>query len=1810
MAAARDHGDIAGLMPGVKDTDIFCLQELVATSATNHSVEDAFSVATGLGWKLHHNHFNVQKKGGGAAILTSQRLRHSKRRQYLEPDPDDEHSQHLDVVVASVGMMADDDSNTQLLVASIYRSPGNYRNVTPLCALIKRLEEAARRSFAGLVICGDFNLHLRSIGNAHLKRTAKMNEACKQIEEVMKACRLGALNQYGAVTRFEKGKQSSSLDVSITSLPATASTERASKETRIDTTAFRDSWTTLPAVPGLDHLPISMELLLPNHLTPAPAAPPSGSKPKCKICWGRGAEHAESLRKIRRLLERHGLEQNSAPKLERGLLEEEKPVFVKAVTTALQEHLSNPSSRAGAFDSSTKHLPHEPWTMQVSEGMAQLANCLTKAMETVIAARARAHPSGRAGSGTQSQAPRRTQSHKDNAERICFCPTPATRRHAGPGMAGRERFRFWTKDCAETKRKWNRAKRNVNAATARRAGPSTLAHLRVDAHKKRVAHRRAATDAKRCFWGIKEGKLDRFTSTKELHKLLDLLGGEWTTEDQAQDALVGACEKRGGVKMTAKDGTEVTARSAGPQAADLLTKHFKQTTERMTDEEAIAITERVVRRRQEENRRLPDRFPHAKDLLNHVKRHLIETDEWLANRQAKGGSLEQTTPEAAPALPPANSKHCGRAFSIAEVAACKHKRKGKATWHEKITTEMMDAAGPLWDQCFATMLNLTLLTGAWPLWFKDARMRHLIKPKAKTYSSAVDAKHTRPISIIPAMAKRADAMMYKRTEYMTEAKDEGTELGDTQFGFRPQRGCVDNLFAHLQEVKSHWRRGWFCVEVCRDGVKAYDKVHHASLLRKLSEKHNVKGPLLRMIAGFLRNRTAHTLLGESVGDTFDLDGGVPQGACASPGLYIVDVDEQARLCDKAKSPLLGTPVGKARVSYYADDARIYIALPGPKAKGSDDWKADCTQALSLFQDLLDESTILAAMSRQAFSPDPSKLQSIAYIPDGWGKECRKEILEALPILFVQDQRVEIDCEPIKALGLKLDSGLTFEKHITAKVGMAHQRLDVMERLNSEPWYTDVHTMVKRVYSPWVASLWEYASPCWGSASPHLLKRIDAAERRAMAICLKIPSAKAIARLVLLREAKCDSAQQRRLVAAAMHWHKINSSRPDSQAGRMLREWKDSSDDWRAEVEEAKAMSAWVDVQTEKVLGGARQKRGALKQAEAARPLITPLAFCAAAAETLQMTKEQVGLIEPFGLEDGLQRQCPFSSDPCGGYAMPLPLLQTPITTESMIAHAWDLLFPRGRENHDYDKPILGSASERDEEQKRRANAYALALSTCATAQAQRHPSSVVCATDGACQTSYGPSVLAEHRHEIQGLWRRQGGGGGAAIANGRDTLLAAFHTKHGQVSDSAADEMAGMHALMMALVAAYLGPEVATSIDQRRQSTGAIRGLKWQTDDHLPPRCLSIERGETTIIITCDNQDVARAGRTESLTAAPHKGGTARAPGYATHNEIVEAKRALTKAGASVQIVWVPGHTDTCKLNIEADEQADEAAVTSANTSQGGDALTSARPMLRNHMRRRARQLLNNSWYHWYKEQQTSPWGPRRAAGHTYLEQCVLWVGNTVNWLDKEEDRQNNARDRPRWLAVPEQIIMASNRFNAAKAIIRARLNMPTRNVVDARMAKVAHPQCPWCHKHADSARHRFECGSLQPSREALADKMWQAVAPSADTVQKQRSGTREWKWNAGQVLRANFTWDVLVKGSYKGGMFYNLERFTAPPKETRQALAGILHDFLEATRFFNRVFGWQADRTKAVEVAHSAHIKEREAAYDAHSEPVAIKDN
>jgi hypothetical protein len=915
-------------MEGMQGVNIFCFQELSAQGNANCNVEDAFSVATGSGWTLHFNHRNGDKKGGGVAIVTSLAFPHSSRESLLEPGVD-EGCEHLDIVVVSVSTAKNSGKARQMLVASIYRAPGKEAvNVPPLCKWLKKIKRIADASFGGLYVCGDINLHLPTAGNDLTHCSKQMRSACQKFEGTMFNSGLRLLNVYGTMTRFEDGKRASAIDVTI-----------VGDGGDINHLTFKDSWKTLPPIQGLDHVAAVTELSWPFCSTAK--AGPLPPKPPCKSCDGQGAAYAKSRAKIHNLLNRHGLLTNTLPRLDRELREEERPVFAEATSAIMRGHLSNMSKRAAAFDYRSKNFPNAPWTLTIATGMADLANALTTALESVVGAR----PNDAGGKTGNRRQPRSRGQGGGNRNELaasaflCNCPTPKDEQ---PSQSRRQgRFTFWTKACAETKRMWNRANRIFRAAKARHAGPITWSALRVEIYRTRTAHRAALAEAKRKFWGIKQGKLDRFTSTKELHELLDLLQGKWTDSAQRrerQDALSKACAKRGGVCMTDKKGSKISAGGGGLESANLLTRHFAQTTEPMTNREALAITDRIISRRSKESR------PAIANLRSTVQHHLEETTAWLQSREMEGQALATTSPEEVMPLPPQDVLNCGKAFSVAEVTACKHKRKGKATWHDKITTEMMDAAGPLWDECYATMLNLILLTGEWPVWFKDARMRHLLKPKANSYHSEVDAKHTRPISILPALAKRADTIMYKRTEYKTEAKDEGTEVGDKQFGFRPQRGCTDNLFSHLQEVKARWRSGWFCVEVCRDGVKAYDKVDHASLLRKLHDKHGITGPLLRMIAGFLRNRTAHTLLGGELGDTHHLGVGVPQGACASPGLYIVDVDEQARLCDNPTTPLFGTKVGDAKVAYYADDGRLFTFLPGPES-GAHDWKRQCVAGL-------------------------------------------------------------------------------------------------------------------------------------------------------------------------------------------------------------------------------------------------------------------------------------------------------------------------------------------------------------------------------------------------------------------------------------------------------------------------------------------------------------------------------------------------------------------------------------------------------------------------------------------------------------------------------------------------------------------------------------------------------------------------------------------------------------------------------------------------------------------------------------------------
>jgi hypothetical protein len=560
------------------------------------------------------------------------------------------------------------------------------------------------------------------------------------------------------------------------------------------------------------------------------------------------------------------------------------------------------------------------------------------------------------------------------------------------------------------------------------------------------------------------------------------------------------------------------------------------------------------------------------------------------------------------------------------------------------------------------------------------------------------------------------------------------------------------------------------------------------------------------------------------------------------------------------------------------------------------------------------------------------------------------------------------------------------------------------------------------------------------------------------------------------------------------------------------------------------------------------------------------------------------MTEPYGLEAEEQRICPWDrSNPTTGITKAAQRLEEPVTTTTLRNRPWRQLFPRGTEGYDYDKPVLGSAGERDTVQKQLAAEYARAKASSAMTHVVRHQSSVVCATDGAYQTSFGPSVLTRSRYGISRLWTRHGGGSGHVIAGARDKILALWSTQHGRISDSATDEMGGMHSVLAALVAGYLGPTVAQRIDKLGIATGetGVQGgepaLRWETPDAKSPVHLSIEKGVTDIIVFCDNQDVVRATRTGALKAQPHKGGIARGEGYAMHNQIMKYKEALQTAGASVHICWMPGHTPSCWLNDTADHLADGAAVLAAGDGRGKRSIPTTLRMHKNHARRKVTLLLRNSWFHWDKEETARG---RTPSGHVYLRDTVLWRGYTRDRTLPERLQGLMAEERDRWLALPKEIVYPTHSFQAARAITCMRHGFPTANRMMATRAGVPKGDevpCPGCTGMSDTPQHRFVCESFQSHRDALVEELREATWRNSEGQVDGRT--------AKEVMQKCWTWDLLVKGDYREASLTDVQRHTAPPVETRQAIANVCHKFLTATHFYRRVYSKQGDVSREVKV-------------------------
>ena len=233
---------------------------------------------------------------------------------------------------------------------------------------------------------------------------------------------------------------------------------------------------------------------------------------------------------------------------------------------------------------------------------------------------------------------------------------------------------------------------------------------------------------------------------------------------------------------------------------------------------------------------------------------------------------------------------------------------GKAGGVCDIRGEMLKAGGEVTVQWLTAIFNVVWRTGVTP---KEWR-RAIIIPVYKKGNKRV-CKNYRGISLLSVPGKVLGKILNDRMRSITEGR-----IMEEQVGFRPGRGCMENVFVIRQLAEKMLERGKRLYAAFLDLDKAYDRVWRTGLWEALKQ-YGVEGRLLKAVQGLYKDSEATVKVGEEMTDWFEVQRGVRQGCPMSPWLFNIYLDRVL----KEALPLFRGGAGlnncQIQVTMFADD---------------------------------------------------------------------------------------------------------------------------------------------------------------------------------------------------------------------------------------------------------------------------------------------------------------------------------------------------------------------------------------------------------------------------------------------------------------------------------------------------------------------------------------------------------------------------------------------------------------------------------------------------------------------------------------------------------------------------------------------------------------------------------------------------------------------------------------------------------------------------------------------------------------------------
>lgn len=314
------------------------------------------------------------------------------------------------------------------------------------------------------------------------------------------------------------------------------------------------------------------------------------------------------------------------------------------------------------------------------------------------------------------------------------------------------------------------------------------------------------------------------------------------------------------------------------------------------------------------------------------------------------------------------------------------------------------------------LFNACLTEGNWPGELKIAKVLPLHK------KGDLDcANNFRPISIVPIISKIFEIIINHR---LLEFLELHSIISPHQFGFRKNVSTIDALAKVIGTVVDDLDERHGTSAVLCDLAKAFDCVDHSLLLAKM-EHYGIRGLPLVLIGSYLADRTQYVSFDGRESVNMPIRFGVPQGSLLGPLMFLIFIND------------LPSAVNGCTCILYADDTTLLY----------DEDESDESEHLSLAKN--------------------------------WFVANRLQLNESktVKITFTSDKLAH-KSQPVKLLGLTLDSSLTWSAQIEALCSAVSSQIYALRQLR----HCLQTKALRTVYFGTIHSLLTYGIRFWGNSS--------------------------------------------------------------------------------------------------------------------------------------------------------------------------------------------------------------------------------------------------------------------------------------------------------------------------------------------------------------------------------------------------------------------------------------------------------------------------------------------------------------------------------------------------------------------------------------------------------------------------------------------------------------------------------------------------------------------------------------------------------